>query len=392
MQINADAIVAACADDAEDTGVTIATPLEPIAGPGAPVKPASYAGGRYQIDKRWSDGRAVEVAVIDNVPSQAGRHEAQLDRLAASIGLPSLVLDLSDLTLPEHLPAQLSIFRFAHRHADAYLRDAELDGKAFPKTPIGLDLVAGTADNAVPLLRWAPQSLLYGFWQSHLGKKGSQAKLARSWVSEIVGWEPATLETTTLGVKGDPLNLTISDKVLHDENDPTGWTLVEGDKKVAAVKGAKKQDTLSNIGHGQVPVEIDIAPLSFREITQRSTVSFAALRRLDFGDAAMNSAGRAVLVALGLVGHTAAFGRSFSLRSGCDLRPVSPVWTWLGADVDQVVDGLSPSGARALFAEVVGRAEAVGLPVGGGWRSEPVVLVPNPSLRAAIVGTYPSAG
>jgi len=394
MQLTAESLIGACSDDSEEAGILLTAELEPIAGAGAPVKPASYAGHaqggppRHQIDKRWSEDRPVDVAVIDNVPSQAGRHEAQLDVLAATLGLPSLVLDLSGLTLPEHLPASISVFRFAHRHADAYLRDAELDGTAFPATPVGRALVEGTDVNAAPLLQWAPQSLLYGFWQSHLGKKGSQAKLARSWVSEIVGWEPATLETSTLGVKGDPLNLSTSDKVVYDENDPTGWTLAEADKKAAASKG-KKQEKLSEIGHGQVPTESGIAPLSFRRISQRATVSFAGLRRLQFGAADRNAAGRAVLVALGLVGHTAAFGRSFSLRSGCDLRAASQAWTWLGSASDEAVDPVTPAGARALFAEVVAAAEIAGLPVGDAWRSEPVVLKPNASLRAAIVATYP---
>jgi CRISPR-associated protein Csb1 len=396
MQLTARTLIGACADDSEEAGLLLAAELEPIAGPGSPVKPASYAGRaqgdppRHQIDKRWSEDRPVDVAVIDNVPSQAGRHEAQLDALAATLGIPSLVLDLAGLTLPEHLPSSISVFRFAHRHADAYLRDAELDGMAFLKTPIGRALVQGTDVNAEPLMQWVPQSLLYGFWMSHLGKKGSQAKLARSWVSEIVGWEPAALDTVMLGVKGDPLNLTTTDKVLYDENDTAGWTLTEGEKKSTAAKG-KKQEKLSEIGHGQVPTESGIAALSFRRITQRATVSFAGLRRLHFGMPERNAAGRAVLVALGLVGHTAAFGRSFSLRSGCDLRPTSQAWTWLGAASDEAVDPLAPAGARALFAEVVAAAEATGLPVGGAWRAEPVVLTPNPSLRAAIVATYPGA-
>ncbi|MGH9153228.1 MAG: type I-G CRISPR-associated RAMP protein Csb1/Cas7g [Acidimicrobiales bacterium] len=334
------------------------------------------AGGRRRDRQRAQPGRT------PRGPARRPRRRG--------LGLPSLVLDLSGFTLPEHLPASISVFRFAHRHADAYLRDAELDGAKFLTTPIGRALVQGTDVNAGPLLQWAPQSLLYGFWQSHLGKKGSQAKLARSWVSEIIGWEPATLETTTLGVKGDPLNLSTSDKVLYDENDPTGWTLAEGEKKAAAAKG-KKQEKLSEIGHGQVPTESGLAPLSFRRISQRATVSFAGLRRLHFGTADRNAAGRAVLVALGLVAHTAAFGRSFSLRSGCDLRAVSQAWTWLGSASDEAVDPVSPAGARALFAEVVAAAEAAGLPVGGAWRSEPVVLTPNASLRAAIAATYPGA-
>ena len=394
MDITADALVAACADEAEDAGIVIRTALEPLAGPGAPTKPASYRGGKYQTGRRWKgtgeDASAVDVVVIDNHASQANRHEAQLERLAVDLGMPTLVLDLSGLKLPPHLPEQLTSYRFPHRHADAYLRDAMLDGTPFFRTEIGRQVAAATVDKAGALLQWSPQSLLYGFWQSHLGKKGSQAKMARSWVSEIVGWEPATLEGTSLGLKGDPLNLSVDDKVLFDEDDQSDWTFAAGEKKVAGVKG-KKQDTLANLGHGQVPAESSLVPLSFRAIVQQSSVSFAALRRVHVGAADANAAGRALLVALGVVGHVAAFGRGFHLRSGCELRPVSTVWTWLGGDADIVTPDLSLTAALTLFDDVVARAEGAGLSVGSAWRSEPVVLQPSASLLKVIVATYPSA-
>jgi len=392
VEITSELLVAGCADEAEDGGILIRQSLEPLGGPGVPVRPASYAGAKYQKDRRWShEGevpRPVDVVVIDNVPSQANRAEAQLERLAPSLGLPMLVLDLSGSVLPPHLPSRLSGFRFPHRHADAYLRDSTLDGVAFLKTEVGKEILAATADDPRALLQWFPQSLLYGYWQSHMGKKGTQAKLARSWVSEITGWEPATTESSTLGLKGDALNLSVDDRVAYDEDDPTGWTLVAGDKK-AAGKDKKKQDALSSLGHGQVPVESSLAGLSFRSINQVASVSFAALRRVDFGDPEANAAGRAVLVALALVGHTASAGRSFSLRSGCELRPVASSWTWLGADGDAPADGLSPADTQRLFGEVVAVAEAAGLPVGSAWSTEPLVLSPSPSLASVIAATYP---
>ena len=56
-------------------------------------------------------------------------------------------------------------------------------------------LFSAAREDALALLEWCPQALLYGFWQSHLSKKRSQAKLARSWVSEIVRVRLATTET-----------------------------------------------------------------------------------------------------------------------------------------------------------------------------------------------------
>lgn len=80
--IDANSLAGACAFLSEEAGITVRTALEPLAGPGAPVKPAVYAGGHYQLDRRWDDSggapEAVDVVVIDNVPSQANRLEADL--------------------------------------------------------------------------------------------------------------------------------------------------------------------------------------------------------------------------------------------------------------------------------------------------------------------------
>ena len=51
--INLEALVSGCADDAFDDGIRIDTELEPLSGPGGPVKPAVYERGTYQQDRRW---------------------------------------------------------------------------------------------------------------------------------------------------------------------------------------------------------------------------------------------------------------------------------------------------------------------------------------------------
>lgn len=397
MQLNVQRLVEACGDDSFEAGITSTTQLEPLAGSGAPVKPAIYAGNRYQVDRRYLPGRAdpVEVISIDNVPSEANRLEAALEQLASSAGLPYLVLDLSRVgQLPPHVPKELTSFRFPHRQADAYLRDCMIDGMAFSKTDIGKSVFSATASQPLALLEWFPQSLLFGFWQSHLGKKASQAKLARSWVSEIIGVAPAMPVgdlTKTRGIKGDPLNLTTDDKVAYDEQDTTTWELLEGSQKAG---GGKKKDSLAEIGHGQVPIpeaRMALAAVSFSEIVQRSTVSFAGLRRVWVGDPDRNAAARGLLVSLGLLAHVLAFGRSFSLRSGAELRPTGQVWTWLGADGDEAVEPIDEPTARRLFEGCVSRAEEVGLPVGTRWPA-PLVVQPGPELTKVIRSTYPLAG
>jgi len=397
--LDANMVAVACADDSDGAGITIRTTLEPLAGPGTPVKPATYEGGRYQLDRRWwdvgDDRVKVDVVVVDNPPSQANRHEAALERLCQDLGLPEVILDLEGVgELPPHLPRRLSGFRFPHRNADAYLRDAMLDGERFPDTDPGKAIFSATAEDPAALLEWFPQALLYGFWQSHLGKKRSQAKLARSWTSEIVGYDPATTDTRSLGLKGDPLNLSVAEALEFDPDDQLAneWKL----GTEAKAKGrTKATDALSNVGHGQVLVgEPDASPsgVSFAEIVQHTTVSFAGLRRLNFGRSEANSAGRALLAAMGIVAHVAAFGRSFSLRSGCELRPSESVWMWLDSREDQELTPFTAASARKLFAACVGRAESAGLPVGSQWRPEPLFLEPNHSLAEAIRASWPLEG
>lgn len=382
--INVARLIDACSDDASDAGVVFRTTLAPLAGEGAPVKPAVYEGGNYQIDERWygegDDRKPTTVIVIDNVPSQANRIEAALAKSAQRLGLPELVLDLSSAgPLPAHLPTSISSFLLPHRNADAYLRDASLDGQKFPRTALGRALFTATADDPGALLSWMPQALLFGFWQSHLGKKGPQSKLARSWVSEIVGYAPATTSTKVFGLKGDPLNLSIDDAVTYDEDRPLDWSV--GDDKKAGK--AKSKDSLSEIGHGQVPVAGAPGGVSFRSIEQQASLSIAGLRRLN-----LPAEGRALVAAIGLVGHALAFGRSMSLRSGCELRRASSTCTWLGADGDEQVEAISAADAAQLLAEACDAARSAGLELEG-WGRSPLRLEPSAELAKVIAKTYP---
>ena len=338
--IELEALLKSCTDNSFDDGIRIDTELVPLAGPGGPVKPAVYEGGVYQQDRRWAaadDAEPTPVIVIDNVPSQANRLEDALRRNRESTSVPELVLDLSDLAhLPAHLPRRLSSLEFPHRNGDAYLRDARLGDQDFIKTELGQAIFGATAGACGPLMAWFPQALLYGFWQSHLGKKRHNSKHARAWVSEIIGWQPASTDTRVLGLKGDALNLNTDEAVTSNPDDRTKWDVGKGEK----VAGGKN-DKLSEIGHGQVPFmssDAAAAAVSFARVTQRATVSFAQLRRISLGrnqsdDA--DAAARALLVALGLHAHQLAFGRGFALRSGAELRPRASTVTWLGRDSDE---------------------------------------------------------
>ena len=380
-----------CADDAFDDGIRIDTELVPLGGPGSPVKPAVYEGGTYQQDRRWAtpdDTETTPVIVIDNVPSQANRLEDALRRHRESIAIPELVLDLSDMaSLPAHLPRRLSSLQFPHRNADAYLRDAQFDGEDFIKTDLGKEIFGATAQTCGPLMAWFPQALLYGFWQSHLGKKRHNSKHARAWVSEIIGWQPASTETRVLGLKGDPLNLNTDEVVTSNRDDRTEWDIGKG-----TVEGGKS-DKLSEIGHGQVPFmgnAATAAAVSFARVTQRATVSFAQLRRVSLGvdQPSADAAARALLVALGLCAHQLAFGRGFALRSGAELRARATTVTWLGSEADEEIQVGDAEATLSLLQSAKAHAESVGVPLDG-WDKPPTMLRPKENLRAAIQSTWP---
>ena len=403
--IGTERLGAALASRGTSAGLRITTELEPIDGPLAPVKPVIYNERQYQTDRRWQskdDEYASDVIVVDGIPSQANRIENAVAEHATDLGVPELVLELTDgcyAHLPSHLPRRLSSWRWPHRHADAYLVDSLIDGKTAYTHPLGNALLGATSLTSGALLSWFPQSLLFGFWQSHQGKKRTQTKHARAWRSEIVGWDPATLRdgetgelrpSETLGTKGDPYNVSrdvkIKQRNLNDRHE--GWDVVPGSP------GKKKEEKPSSLGHGQVPFDKDkLTPMgvSFRSITQTTVVSFAHLRRVRLGPEYTpdtDAAARVLLVALGLYGYRLAFGQAFHLRSGADLRPVSTRVVWLGSSQDEEV---SLGDVSHLFAEAKCAALEASVPLMG-WDSPPLIIVPGKSLENLILQTWPKLG
>ena len=269
-----------------------------------------------------------------------------------------------------------------------YLRDARLGNADFIRTELGRSIFGATAQECGPLMAWFPQALLYGFWQSHLGKKRHNTKHARAWVSEVVGWNPATTETRALGLKGDSLNLNTDESITSNPNDRVEWG-IGGEK----VEGGKK-DKLSEIGHGQVPfmgADAAAAAVSFARVTQRATVSFAQLRRISLGpdfSCETDAAARALLVALGLHAHLLAFGRGFALRSGAELRPRATTATWLGGSGDEECALGDAETTQALLRCAMEHAQSAGVPLDG-WGQPPTILTPKDNLRTAIRATWP---
>ena len=391
-RIDLDALLAGCADDSFDDGIRIDAELEPVAGPGGPVKPAVYEGGTTSmivVGRRPGDSEATQVIVIDNVPSQANRLEHALRQHRKSISIPEFLLDLCRYAAPAvtspEVAVKLGVSPPQRGRVSARLgtrrRGLHEDGDRQG------DLRRHGA-NLRPFSRLVPTGPPIWILQSHLGKKRQNAKHARAWVSEIVGWQPASTETKVLGLKGDALNLSTDEPVTSNPNDRTDWDVGKGGK----IEGGKN-DKLSEMGHGQVPfmgADAPAASVSFARVTQRATVSFAQLRRVGLGtaDPEADSAVRALLVALGLHAHQLAFGRGFALRSGAELRRRATTVAWLGEDADESCDLNGGAATRELLGAARQHAKSVGVPLDG-WGEEARTLTPKANLRKAILATWP---
>lgn len=384
-------VLSACSERSTAAALTVRSQLEPSAGYGEPVTPASLAppegqktGPRWQFERRWESPEDAEpqlVVHIDQPQSQRQRIGAALEATAPRTGLPLILMDLSGLDLPRHLQVRVSCLRWPHRTADPYLYDAVCEGEAFVEHSVGRALLDATGEYAGALFAWYPTAAAFGFWHSNLGKKRHAVRLAGAFKSEIIGWCPSDGEAPVVrkGLKGDPMNTSRDAKV----------ALADADDRLAGWEVSDKGKDPSEVGMGQIPygegVRQSLQPPSFRRITQVASLSFAQLRRLSVGegDGAMDQAARALVAAVVVHGHAEAFGRPFVLRSGCALSPVTNVATLDGhaAELGDTV---------GLVREAAEHAAVAGVPLDG-WNREPLVVTPNDGLRAIIEKTWPRA-
>ena len=383
-------LVDACSGDSRSGALTIRAELAPSAGRGEPVAPATMApaegrrtGPRWQVERRWEspeDDEPRAVVLIDQPQAQRQRIGEALEVTADVTGMPLIVMDFSALDLPRHVRRRIGHVRWPHRTADVYVYDAMCGDVAFVDHPVGQRLLAATADEAEALFAWFPTAAAFGFWHSNLGKKNHMVRLAGSFQSEIVGWDPAVGDDPVVrkGLKGDPLNITSDSKIRRaDEDDRlAGWEVAD--------KGNKP----SEMGMGQVLYSEgerqSLRPVSFRRITQTASLVFPQLRRLGVGngDAVQDAAARALVAAVVLHGHVTAFGAPFALRSGCALLPKA---TTIELDGDAVELG---DDTETLVRDAVDLARSKGVPLDG-WDRDPLMLTPNASLADIIKRTWP---
>nr|WP_231699361.1 type I-U CRISPR-associated RAMP protein Csb1/Cas7u [Limnochorda pilosa] len=378
------------------------TRLTPAGGAHEKVFPPTYQGGRYALEKRLVDGKAVDVVLLDSVASQANRMELAL--LAAwqrgSLRFPLLSVDFGTW---EDLPIRrITALEAPHRIADAVFRDSFLDGTAFRDSEPGRRFVAARVANATAMLELCPTALIFGVWDSTGPLGGLGAKFQRALVSEIVGFDAVVGVRTASRV--DPLPIRAEVPVYQAEpgqGAPYGWTVesskaqrdAKGVEKPFRKKGKASELNLGNVTPDLVREERGNEPLpggvTISHAEQTTLLSLVALRRLGFPKPATGErspeadlAAQTLLASLSLAAVVHQRQEGYDLRSRCLLLPDDPqVFEFLGPDgnlIDTPVT-LGVEESVNVFEDAVRRVREVGLP----WPTrgeEEIRLTPSEEL------------
>jgi CRISPR-associated protein Csb1 len=370
--------------------------LQPVGGKGDKIFPPTYppsdeakrinrnAPPRHVYERRRVNGSEIWCVLIDSVQSQANRLEEVL--LAAmrqgAIELPYVTVDFKDTGLSGL--TEITSLDAPHRVYDAILRDSSLDGQPFMKSELGIRLAQAKPGDATALLETSPTALLFGAWHSTGEGGGFGAKFPRCLVSEIVAVDvpaedgPADPRTGEMEVRTsgrrtgsriDPLGVLRRVEVYKS---PEGWDFV----KERAGKGAKPARP-SEINHGNIAPTVQPLGITCDYAEHTAVLSFAGLRRLNFGGGTKDRAGRALLAALGLVALTEQDARGYALRSRCDLvcQGLAP-FELVHADGSIEQLDLDRDTARAVYTDALQTARDAGLKLA----TEPVRLTPQEKL------------
>jgi CRISPR-associated protein Csb1 len=280
--------------------------------------------------------------------------------------------------------AKLTSLDAPHRVYDAILRDSQLDGEPFMKSAVGQRLAKAKAEDASALLEISPTALLFGAWHSTGEGGGLGAKFARCLVSEIVGVDLPVEEMVVnqrtgeidirtagrrTGSRIDPLGVLRKVNVFKGEN---GWSTTE-----AGAGNKAKKVRPSEINHGNIAPSIQPLGVTCDYIEHSFVLSFAGLRRLRFGGDEKDTAGRSLLVALGLVALAEQDARGYALRSRCDLvcEGRAPLELVHSDGATETV-ALDRAAVRALYQKAFEAAQRVGFNLS----AEPLRLTPQDKL------------
>ncbi len=263
-------------------------PLAPVEGPGSVIFPPTYADIGYNIDE-LSDG--TRIASIDSVGSQANRIEPVF--LQAREGDPEnpLASLVPQIEIRYGDDKSVSILEIGHRLGDALIRSTELKDEAQEAFRVLLD-----KNDAAPLAKLAPTSLVFGVWDS----RDTLAKVPRLVQSTI---RADDVEALTRSAQYNPA-LDYAELDVFSEKDKEKQ---QGDPK----------SPLAKRGFVHVPaVKTHGGIIARGPILRNVTVNLIALRRLQGEN---DRALRRYILGLCLVAATAPIDGF--LRAGCLLTP-----------------------------------------------------------------------
>ncbi len=376
-------------------GLRLRLRLQPLYGFGEVIFPCTVAGGKYQTSKRRIPGftESVDCTIIDSVQSQANRMEDALleDIRAGHLHLPHIATDFSGVEGLEKPVGTITCFEAPHRIFDAILRESvDETGKHFPLTALGKSVINANSKDASAIFGVSPASLLFGSWDSTGVSGGLGEKYTRCVVSELVAVN-CEKETYRAGTRVDPINVgkeSFGEVMKTAGKDDAVWKLLAG--KAAAKK--KKLENSSDINHSSVPWTGENEKskemhggVTCDYIQQSTTISFPALRRLQFGSPERTSAAQTVLAAIALHAVALNVEKGWHLRSRCDLildDGASVEWEILGGNASSR-ESLSASATRSLLKEAVAKAKETGLM----WIEDPLRLKPSEALEKLVVAS-----
>lgn len=284
---------------ADDRGAAVALYLRqslvPVEGEGAPFFPPTFAAsGQNTRDHGYNVdvlGDGTRMALVDSVGSQANRLEplflaAREDEARSAL---SALVPQIDITYGDG--GSVSILEAGHRLGDAIVRSTELKEDAEAAFRAFLD-----ADDASPIAKLAPTSLVFGAWDS----RGTGAKL------------PRIVQST---IRAEDVDVLTRSAQYNPPVDYAGLDVFTESRKEKEEGKAASQ--LAKRGFVHVPAVSTHGGLIARGGIRRDiTINLVALRRLN-GENGRDL--RRYILGLSLVVATAPMDGF--LRAGCLLTP-----------------------------------------------------------------------
>ncbi|NLG01250.1 MAG: type I-U CRISPR-associated protein Cas7 [Lentisphaerae bacterium] len=182
--------------------------LIPAEGADAVFFPATYADIGYNIDwENHKDRSGRNVCLIDSVGSQANRMEPMFKEEPYSDLVPQIVIKAGE--------KEINLLDAGHRAGDAIVRCSALKDELYAAFQAILK-----NNNALPLAKIAPTSLVFGVWDS----RDTQAKLPRLIASTVRAYDVRKLTRSATYIS--PFDYSSADVFTEEEKQKA-----EGDDK-----------------------------------------------------------------------------------------------------------------------------------------------------------------